>query len=235
MVNILIADDSLEFVKCFSNYILDKYKNIRITNISTNGQEIIEKLYRDTKIDIILLDLDMPILNGVEFLKKMQYLKLQEYPRIIVISGMISKLLEVQNNKNVYVCLSKTSGFDFIGNEIEKLVNDIESNDIEKRIKKELTYIGMNLNHIGTKYLIKAILEVYFHPDTLYNLEKNIYTKISKTERKSISTIKSNILKAVNYMYVENEFDKIKEYFSMKIEEKPTPKLMISTIIDKIK
>ena len=48
----------------------------------------------------------MPILNGVEFLKKMQYLKLQEYPRIIVISGMISKLLEVQNNKNVYVVVT---------------------------------------------------------------------------------------------------------------------------------
>ena len=50
MVNILIADENLEFVKCFSNYILDKYKNIRITNISTNGQEIIERLHKYVKV-----------------------------------------------------------------------------------------------------------------------------------------------------------------------------------------
>lgn len=235
MINILIADDNLEFVKSFSNYILHKYENIRIANISSNGIEIIKELNQNDKIDIIILDLDMPVLNGIEFLKKIHLLKLHTYPKVIVLSAKISNFLEVQNNKNVYLCLSKISGFDFIGNEIEKIVKYIEHKDVEEKIVQELKYIGMNLNHIGTKYLTKAILEIYVNPDMGYNLEKNIYTKISKAERKSVSTIKSNILKAINYMYVENEFDKIKIYFSMKVEEKPTPKRMISAIIDKIK
>ncbi len=61
MINLLIADDNYEFVKTVFNEATN-IKNINIFNISSNGQEALECiLNRD--VDIVLLDLQMPILN----------------------------------------------------------------------------------------------------------------------------------------------------------------------------
>lgn len=46
--------------------------------------------------------------------------------------------------------------------------------------------------------------------------------------------IKNNIFKAIKYMYVENDIEKIKKYFSFHADVKPSAKLLINTIIKKI-
>lgn len=61
MINILLADDNLIFTKSLANYLGEKEKKIRITNISTNGEEVLEQIEKGN-IDVILLDLEMPIL-----------------------------------------------------------------------------------------------------------------------------------------------------------------------------
>ena len=56
MLNLLIADDNMVFVKGLSNYILEKDKNLRLVKIASNGLEILN-IIQETNIDLILLDL----------------------------------------------------------------------------------------------------------------------------------------------------------------------------------
>ena len=50
MVNILVADDNIYYAKILVNYIMSKNDELRVVNISTNGEEVIEIL-KSRKID----------------------------------------------------------------------------------------------------------------------------------------------------------------------------------------
>lgn len=63
-INILLVDDNNFFRKVLKNY-LNNMGNINIAGEATNGEEAIE-IYRRKKIDLILMDLNMPVLGGVE-------------------------------------------------------------------------------------------------------------------------------------------------------------------------
>jgi DNA-binding NarL/FixJ family response regulator len=68
-IKIVIADDELLFLKGIS-FILSRENNIEIINEVNNGQELMDYLnHIDDLPDIILMDLKMPHLNGVEATK----------------------------------------------------------------------------------------------------------------------------------------------------------------------
>jgi len=105
-----------------------------------------------------------------------------------------------------------------------------------RKIIDELVFIGYSLKHKGTYILAEAIYEVYNNKnqDILDNVEGNIYFKLAKKYNQKIGTIKSNIVKATNNMYLVTDVKRIKEYFGFCDDIKPTPKLIIATIINKI-
>ena len=60
MVNVLIADNNINYVKNLMNYINDGNEKIRVTKIAEDGMETLKILNNDKNIDIALLDFDMP-------------------------------------------------------------------------------------------------------------------------------------------------------------------------------
>ena len=56
------------------------------TATAANGKEGLEKLTED--LDLIVLDLSMPVMDGFEFLTNFNARKLENPPRIIIFSGM---------------------------------------------------------------------------------------------------------------------------------------------------
>ena len=56
MVNVLIADDNVDYAINLMNYINEKNENIKVCNIAKNGKETLEILNLKDNIDVILLD-----------------------------------------------------------------------------------------------------------------------------------------------------------------------------------
>ena len=77
MINILIADDNIFFAKKLMDYI-NTYENIKVTNIAIDGKETLDLLNNKEDIDVFLLDLKMPIYNGLEILEKINKEKSQK-------------------------------------------------------------------------------------------------------------------------------------------------------------
>jgi len=63
---ILIVDDHQQFVEAFKFMLLDYFEdNIESIDIASNGQECLDILGKKF-IDLIFMDIDMPIMNGIE-------------------------------------------------------------------------------------------------------------------------------------------------------------------------
>lgn len=115
--------------------------------------------------------------------------------------------------------------------------NEVKTNEflrITKRVTNELLLSGYNFKLKGTQYLLESIVHIYTKNDMnlLENLEKNVYKHIATQNSKKTLNIKTSIIKATNYVYNYQDENKLYEYFS--IEIKITPKLVISTILNKL-
>ncbi|MDZ4752326.1 MAG: response regulator transcription factor [Flavobacteriales bacterium] len=95
-VSILIVDDH-QIVSDGLKALLDSYDNVEIKGEARNGSEALQMLGL-FKIDVVLLDLDMPVMGGVEFMKEFRRTKSEA--KVIVLTmhdekAMIRSLLDL--------------------------------------------------------------------------------------------------------------------------------------------
>ena len=84
--NILVVDDDKIFLVLVSRLLKTFYPKTTITSC-LNGREALDYLDKSTP-DIILLDINMPIMNGWEFMNRLP-LKKQEDLSIFIVSSSI--------------------------------------------------------------------------------------------------------------------------------------------------
>jgi DNA-binding NarL/FixJ family response regulator len=84
-IKIALADDEVLFRKGIS-FLLQRKKNIDIVFEASNGEELVcflrENKHNNTNPDIVIIDLKMPVLNGVEATKIIH----EEFPEVRIIA-----------------------------------------------------------------------------------------------------------------------------------------------------
>jgi len=86
-ISVLICDDSALMRNLISR-IVDGTEGMSVVAKAANGQMALEKL-EETKPDVIVLDIEMPIMNGIEFLKARKEKKIK-IP-VVVLSSVAIK------------------------------------------------------------------------------------------------------------------------------------------------
>lgn len=212
-----------------------KIKIYKMTNDKNEALDIIKN--EQSNIDIIFLDLKNPHYIGLEILDYIETNNLTKYrDSIIIIAKEIEALFQIENNQYVYSYLDKITEFEEILAEINKLVEEKENTSIEIKVINELKKLNYNFTYIGTKYLIESIILLYNKENFEdAKLDKEIYLKLSKKHNKTVNNIKTNIIHATDSMRYDCELDKLNKYFGFFVDEKPTPKIVIFTVINNLK
>lgn len=81
---ILIVDDS-KLIHQICKTMLMRYGDYTILD-AENGHQALEVLFREGRVDLILLDINMPVMSGVEFMEKLRKSNAYSGTPIIVIS-----------------------------------------------------------------------------------------------------------------------------------------------------
>lgn len=116
---ILIIDDNNSSIKLISK-ILDKH-NI-LYDSSNLGKEALDRIRKDDKYDLILLDEDMPYMNGISVMNKFSKIK-----------GFGTKVILLTKNSNIiYDDIYKDSGFS------DYIIKPIDKDDLMNKINKYL-------------------------------------------------------------------------------------------------
>ena len=79
MIKVLIADDQ-ELIRQSLQIVLDSRENLQVTDAVANGQEVVASVRRE-KPDVILMDIRMPKMDGVQCTKIIK----EHYPQIKII------------------------------------------------------------------------------------------------------------------------------------------------------
>lgn len=238
MLNMLIIEENIYYAKQLISLILKKEENIRLIDIVLNEEEALDILNK-YKIDIILLDVENFKKDFLESLYKL--LKIHKYYKaIIVIASNDRDLKHIKDNPLIYTYLLKP----IQQKELLQIIDEVKNyklnvkNEItiwENKINEQFRYLGFNPSHLGTKYLRECIKIDYlkFHGEA-ENLNKQIYPIVAKRNNTTTFNVKNNIIKANDYMYNQCKIQKIISYFHFNEDRKPTPKVVIKAILNKI-
>jgi len=204
IIKIAIADDEALF-RAGISFILTRIKNFEIVFEAENGADLIEKLKIATeKPDVVLMDLKMPLLNGVESTKILQ----KEYPEIKVIAvtsydgksfitnmidvGASSYLLKNTSPKIVVHTINEVfeKGF-YYDERVLKIIHENLLSAKSKRIKSDLDNNLLTkrekeiLELICNQYTTNEIADkLFISPRTVEGHRNNL---LLKTESKNVA------------------------------------------------
>lgn len=236
MRKIIIVDDNLEFSRCLLNYISERINKVQTYQIFINGEEILDNIKEIDNNDIILLDLEIPKIDGIKLINILRK-KRNKCPYIIVISGN-SKLLEElkEYNNYVYRVLEKPFTMNRLIDDINEIISQIKIDDLEIKVRNELSLFNFNKSAMGYIYLIECIKLAVSNGELLKDIKNNLYYEVSKQySNNNVLKIKWSIEKCIDGLYKNTNINILNNYFYIGVHQKLTPKIFITTVVNKLK
>ena len=124
-ISVLVCDDSA-LMRNLIGRIVDETNGLKVCGKAENGQDLLDKIPQCNP-DVILLDIEMPVMNGVDFLKKRKELKIKV--PVIILSSVAT-----EGAKVTMQCL-ELGASDFItkpgGSSVTLKIADVSSEIIE--------------------------------------------------------------------------------------------------------
>ena len=210
MIRVLIADDH-KMVREGLRRILEFDGEIQVIDEADNGEECIKKI-RSSKPDIVLLDINMPVMNGIEALQEIRKKKLKTKVIILTVHNEIEYLLRAVDigidgyvlkdsdaHELIRAVTSVYEGDKFIQPSLIPLLNskliarDLDAERLEQLSKREievlkLVAVGMFNKEIG--------VELGISERTVKNHLSSIFKKIDSSDRTqaAVFAIKNGII-----------------------------------------
>lgn len=230
MIQVMIADDNLDLNSLCCN-ILSKDKDIQIISSTLDGESTL-KDYMQLKPDVLLLDLDLPKMNGIDIINN---ICLDESERkknnVIIVSGNADLRYNLLNTSKIFRIMPKPVNFDDVISTIKEIVTDNSYIPIvEKELRNFLFSLNFNLYADGTRYLIDAIKLGYENIKLVRNI-KTLYDEVAELHSTSSNTIKWGIRNAIETMNHNTTKHEINKIFHINYDKKMTPKYFIPLVI----
>ena len=151
MKKIFIIDDSALMRRVMSD-IINEDKELKVSQVATNGLEGLALLQEGNLYDLILLDINMPKMDGVSFLKKLTTMSIKV--RVIVVSSIASRSTQET------IQALELGAFDFIKKPDSYLVG--ANNDFKEQLLKKIHLaVGLDDGTSDTELdVIKKIVRV---------------------------------------------------------------------------
>lgn len=253
MTRIIIADDNKELLNMISEF-LKMQPNMEIAGTFSGGKELLNYL-EDNTADILLLDVFMPDLDGVNALNEIKNNSKYNRPnKIVIITAFntesimtktsslgadyfIVKPIDLNNlHKTLNQLINENSNKGFTYNLKEK--DKSTSIDLDTEITEILHEIGVPAHIKGYLYLREAITMVYNNVDILGAITKYLYPTVAKKYKTTSSRVERAIRHSIEVAWNRGNVDAISQIFAYTIsynKSKPTNSEFIAMIADKLR
>ena len=251
MARIVIADDNKELVSMISEY-LKMQTNFDVVKTFTGGKTLLNYLETNT-CDVLLLDIFMPEIDGVNILTELNTNKKYMRPgKIIVLTAFNTEALMSKTSElGADYFIVKPVDLNNLQKTITSLLNDTqkkgssfnlknteEKKSLDTEITEILHEIGVPAHIKGYMYLRESITMVYNNVEILGGITKVLYPSVAKKYKTTSSRVERAIRHSIEVAWNRGNVDAISKIFAYTIsynKSKPTNSEFIAMIADKLR
>lgn len=245
---ILIADGNAQFRHSAAEYFRTD-KQIECVFEASDGQAALEELTRE-HYDVLITELVMPKLDGLDLLDRLRMDSINRPPIIMIVTYMKNdSLLQRAFARGASYVMLKPVEPEFLHKRmtdlIENCLNDAEYNSsngpVTKSLDEKITTIFLTVGipaHIkGYHYLREAIRMVYYNPNLVSKITKELYPGIAKRFNTTASKVERAIRHAIEVSWTRGKIENINKLFGFNVygkNDKPTNGEFIALVADKL-
>lgn len=254
-IKVLLADDNREFCGILREYFTNE-ADFELVGICNNGMEVLEILKKE-EVEVLILDLIMPYVDGIGVLEQIGNLKLQNPPKIIVLTAFGQENITqkaVQLGADYYIL--KPFNLQLLGDRVREIARNTmpkhesrgsmaayiqpvsAQKDLEVEVTKVIHEIGVPAHVKGYQYLREAIMMVVEEVNYLGAVTKELYPAIAQKYDTTPSRVERAIRHAIELAWDRGDLEKINKFFGYTIngeKGKPTNSEFIAIIADRLR
>ncbi len=245
-IRVLMIDDNKQLVDMVKEY-FSSHAVISLDYVANDGVEGLEVINNHLgEFDLILLDLIMPKKDGVSVLEEIKDRK--EIPKIIVLTSYNTpEIIRKVSSMGVNYFMLKPFELPELERKILECTNEIKStsktidlyhNNLQIAITNVLHELGVPSHIKGYSYIRQSIMEVFFHPDVVGGITKELYPQIAEEFNTTVSRVERAIRHAIEVSWNRGNWDLMQEIFGYSVDidkAKPTNSEFIVTVADKLR
>lgn len=218
--------------------------------------EVLEVLVKKN-VEVLILDLIMPYMDGIGVLEKLDTLNLEKRPKVIILTAFGQENITqkaVQLGADYYIL--KPFNLQVLGDRVKQVSRDDKPQserrstqssitisapapkNLEVEVTKIIHEIGVPAHVKGYQYLRDAIMLVVDEVNYLGAVTKELYPTIAQKYDTTPSRVERAIRHAIELAWDRGDLDKINKFFGYTIngeKGKPTNSEFIAIIADKLR
>ncbi|MBO4847943.1 MAG: sporulation transcription factor Spo0A [Clostridia bacterium] len=245
---VLLADGNAGFRRAVSEYFRADKDVIRFVEAS-DGQEALEKL-REERFDVLISELVMPKLDGLDLLEALMDEPSAKPDVVMIVSYMRNDgLLQRAFAKGASYVMLKPVEPEYLFKRMLDLLNSGDAEAVRsaafspaaKTLDEKITAVFLSVGipaHIkGYHYLREAIRMVFYKPELISHITKELYPGIAKRFGTSPSKVERAIRHAIEVSWTRGKIENVNRLFGFNVygkNEKPTNGEFIALVADKL-
>lgn len=246
---ILVADDNIQYQTSLRDYLTAQDAVLHVDTVN-DGYKALELLHK-ARYDALILDLIMPHIDGLGVLEELNSGLFENPPAVIVVSAlrheeMIRQACALGAKYFMVKPIEPETLYRRIQDVLESSLLPIRNqftgmNQAPKTLDEKITsvflVIGIPAHIKGYHYLREAIRMVYYNPEVINRITKELYPGIAKRYSTSSSKVERAIRHAIEVAWTRGKIENINQIFGYTIyskNDKPTNGEFIALVADKL-
>jgi len=262
-IRLLITEDNPKFCKALNDYFKTK-EDIEVIGIALDGVSALKQI-TELEPDVIILDIIMPIMDGLSVLEKMKEQTFKKRPRVIVLSAVgQERLTQRAASLGIDYYILKPFSLDILYRRILDICIDEDEFIIEQKamsyglttyeqyaqralerehqIEAEVTQLIRELGvppHLkGYQYMREAIIMCVKDMDVIGSMTKVLYPNIAQKYNTLPTRVERAIRHAIEVAWSRGNLDTLNKFFGYTIDVdkgKPTNGEYIAMLADRVR
>ncbi len=243
-IKVLVADDNREFCQTLETYIRSQ-SDFDCVGVAFDGRDVLKQV-EEKRPDVVLLDIIMPHLDGIEVLEKLDTTNGHKTQVIMLTAFGQENITQKAIELGASYYVMKPFEFDVLGKRIRQVSGNGKSTvrtvgrkrDLEAEVTNILHQIGVPAHIKGYFYLRDAIIMVTQKIDLLGAVTKELYPNVAEKYDTTSSRVERAIRHAIEVAWNRGNVDLANNFFGHTVSShrgKPTNSEFIAMVADRLR
>jgi len=262
-LKLLITEDNPKFCKALSDY-FDTKDEIEVVGVALDGASALQCI-QELEPDVLILDIIMPILDGLSVLEKMKEMNLKKRPRVIVLSAvgqerltqraaslgvdyyilkpfsldiLYKRILDICIDEDTFLLEQQATSYGLTTYEQYAQRAQEREHQIEAEVTQLIRELGVPPHLKGYQYMREAIIMCVKDMDVIGQMTKKLYPNIATKFNTLPTRVERAIRHAIEVAWSRGNLDTLNKFFGYTIDVdkgKPTNGEYIAMLADRVR